>query len=161
MPLIRPSCQRTPLSNQLPCSVTSPLPTPPTRKASGWRMDRRFSIHGQSRGTQHTGDKQLLLSAVMSNNNSWIIIIRTYFGREDNADNKCFQQWKVDENLSTIYQNVSSKMEVAMRAKNNAEVIVHSQIWVSNSGVLEKFLSENAGEQALAETQAVYWLALS
>lgn len=35
VPLIRSSCQWTPLANQLPCSVTSPLPTLPTRKASG------------------------------------------------------------------------------------------------------------------------------
>lgn len=57
-----------------------------------------------------------------------------------------------NENLSTVYQ-----MKVDMQARNNnAEVILHSHILVSNRGDLEEFVSENVGEQDLAEKKAVY-----
>lgn len=150
MPLIRPSYQRTPLSNQLPCSVTSPLPTLPTRKASGWRMERKSQTHGQSRGTQHTGDKQLCL----------YVVSRIYFWWEEIAQvfHKYSLQWKVNKNVCTIFLNAYFKMEVATQTKSNAEVVLHNHISVSNSGGLVKFLSENVGEQNLAETKAVYWL---
>lgn len=114
MPLVQSSCQRTALAHPLPCYVTSPLPTLPTKKASGWRMDRRSLIQGQSTGTQLTGDRQLR--------------------REDNADNKC-SQWLKVQYVSIIYLNASCKIEVAMQAKSTAEVMLHSHISDSTEGI--------------------------
>lgn len=57
MPLIRSFWRWMALSNQSPCSVTSPLPILLIRKASGWRMTMRSPIQEQNTGTRHTGDK--------------------------------------------------------------------------------------------------------